>query len=151
MPTKSTLQNKQKRKTPSTKTYKKITLLIPCYNEEKGIGSVIDGIPRKKLKQDGFKIEVLIIDNNCTDKTSEIAIKKGARVICETNKGKGNAIRTGFRNISKDTDYVVMIDGDDTYKTSEILRLIEPLDSGFCDVIVCPRFKVHICSYKINF
>lgn len=123
------------------KKYKKITLLVPCYNEEKGIGKVIDGIPLEKLKHQGFKIEVLVIDNNSTDKTSEIAKKKGARVISEKNQGKGNAIRTGFRSIPEDVDYVVMVDGDDTYKTHEIMRLIEPLESGFSDVVVGSRLE----------
>ncbi len=120
---------------------KKITLIVPCHNEEKGIGKVIDGLPREKLKKAGFNVEVLVIDNNSKDKTSEIAKKKGARVLPESNQGKGNAIRAGFRNISKDTDYVVMVDGDDTYKTHEILRLIEPLESNFCDVVVGSRLE----------
>jgi glycosyltransferase involved in cell wall biosynthesis len=121
--------------------YKKITLMIPCYNEEKGIGKVIDGIPLDKLKQNNYKIEVLVIDNNCTDNTSQIARSKGARVVQATQQGKGNAIRTGFQSIPQDVDYVVMIDGDDTYKSAEILRLIEPLDSGFCDVVVGSRLE----------
>jgi len=81
---------------------KKITLLVPCYNEEKGIGKVIDGIPLEKLNHYGYKIEVLVIDNNSTDNTVKIAKKKGARVICEKEQGKGNAIRTGFRSIPED-------------------------------------------------
>jgi len=123
-----------------TKT-KKITLLIPCYNEEKSIGKLMDDIPYKQLKQQGFSIEVLVIDNNCTDNTAKIAKSKGARVILETKQGKGNAIRTGFQNITKDTDYIVMLDGDNTYKPYEMLRLIEPLDSGFADVIVGSRLE----------
>lgn len=130
---------------------KKITLLIPCHNEEKGIGKVIDGIPKQKLKSAGFSIQVLVIDNNCTDKTAAIAKTKGAKVIKETRQGKGNAIRTGFRNISKDSDFVVMIDGDNTYKTSEILRLLEPLDSGFCDVVVGSRLEGKMNGNAMSF
>lgn len=137
MPTKTKKSNKEN----NNSNFKKITLMIPCHNEEKGIGNVIDSIPLKKLKDYGFKIEVLVIDNNCKDNTSKIANSKGARVICETQQGKGNAVRTGFRSIPKDTDYVVMMDGDDTYKTAEILRLIEPLESGFADVIVGSRLE----------
>ena len=123
------------------KNLKKITVVIPCYNEEKGIGKVIEGIPKGKLKELGYAVEVLVIDNNCSDKTSKVARKLGAKVIFEPNPGKGNAIRTGFRNISKDTDFVVMLDGDNTYKAYEIPRLIEPLDSGFCDVIIGSRLE----------
>jgi dolichol-phosphate mannosyltransferase len=129
---------------------KKITLMIPCYNEEKGIGKVIDGIPLKKLKQHCFKIEVLVIDNNCKDNTAKIAKKKGAKVIVESNQGKGNAIKAGFQNIPKDTDYVVMLDGDDTYKTHEILRLIEPLESGFCDVVIGSRLEGKMVGHAMS-
>ena len=111
------------KKTPKqpTKTYKKITLMIPCYNEEASIGQLIDDIPVEKINKAGFKIEVLVIDNNSKDKTAEIARSKGARVISELAQGKGNAIRTGFNSIPKDVDYVVMLDGDNTYKPAEIL------------------------------
>jgi len=130
---------------------KKITVVIPCYNEEKGIGKVIKGIPKKELKQRGYDVEVVVIDNNCSDKTSCIAKKLGAKVIVESNPGKGNAIRAGFRNIGKDTDYVVMLDGDDTYKSYEILRMIEPLDAGFCDVIIGSRLEGRMNGHAMSF
>lgn len=122
-----------------TATSKKITVVIPCYNEEEGITAVIKGFPKAELRKHGFRLEVLVIDNNSSDRTAEVAKAAGARVLHEPKRGKGNAIRTGFYNVSEDTDYVVMIDGDDTYKASEILRLVEPLSSGFCDVIVGSR------------
>lgn len=118
---------------------KKITILIPCHNEEKGIGKVIDGVPVKKLKKLGYKTEIIVIDNNSTDRTSQIARQKRTRVITEKKRGKGNAIRAGFKEIDKDTDYVVVIDGDNTYKAKEIPRLIEPLESNFSDVIIGSR------------
>lgn len=120
---------------------KKISVLIPCYNEEKGLGQVIDDIPIMKLKKMGFKTEVLIIDNNCSDRTVDIAISKGARVIKEKEQGKGHALKKGFTSVTDDTDYIVMLDGDNTYKSYEIPRLIEPLDSDFCDVIIGSRLE----------
>lgn len=134
----------------NTKKFKKITLMIPCYNEEASIGQVIDSIPLKKLSDAGFKIEVLVIDNNSKDKTAEIARSKGARVVTELSQGKGNAIRTGFKSIPKDVDYVVMVDGDDTYKTAEILRVIEPLESGFADVIVGSRLEGKMTTHAMS-
>lgn len=125
--------------------------MIPCYNEEKGVGKVIDEIPKNKLKKQDYEIEILVIDNNSKDKTSEIAKKKGARVILEKKQGKGNAVRAGFSNISKDTDFVVMLDGDNTYKSHEILRLIEPLESGFCDVIVGSRLEGKTNGHSLSF
>lgn len=120
---------------------KKIEVIIPCFNEEKGIGHVIDELLNAQLRKKGYEVRVLVIDNNCTDKTAEIARKKGARVIEEKKRGKGNALRTGFKNLRKDTDFVVMLDGDNTYKAYEIPRLIEPIESGFCDVIVGSRLE----------
>ena len=130
------------------KRLKRISVIIPCYNEERGIEKVIKNIPKKQLRKLGFNVDVLVIDNNSTDSTAEIARKNKAKVIFESRQGKGNAIKTGFRNIDKDADYVVMLDGDNTYKSEEIPRLIEPLDSGFCDVIIGSRLggKIKIKS-----
>lgn len=118
---------------------KLITVVIPCYNEEAGIANVIKGFPVKQLKAQGFRLEVLVIDNNSTDRTAEVAEAAGARVIHEPKKGKGNAIRTGFYAITPATDYVVMLDGDDTYRPEEVARLIEPIHSGFCNVVIGSR------------
>ncbi len=135
----------------STKKLKKITFIIPCYNEEKGIKQVIKDIPNKKLKHLGYTTEVIVIDNNCSDKTAQIAKRLGARVIKEEKRGKGNALRTGFRSISKDTDFVVMLDGDNTYKSYEIPRLIEPLESNFADVIIGSRLEGKMNKYSMSF
>jgi dolichol-phosphate mannosyltransferase len=118
---------------------KKLTVLIPCYNEENGIGKVIDNIPHSTLYKLGISTEVLVIDNNSKDSTAKIATSKGAKVIYEKKQGKGYALRTGFKSITADTDYVIMLDGDNTYKSSEILRMVEPLYSDFCDVVIGSR------------
>jgi len=134
------------------KTFDKITILIPCHNEEKGIGSVIDGIPLRLLRRLRYKTEVIVINNNSTDRTAHIAEKRKATVLLETKKGKGNAIKAGFNAVSSDTKYVVMLDGDNTYKTKEILRLIEPLMSNFCDVVIGSRLsgKMKKNSFKFQ-
>ncbi|MCM2325516.1 MAG: glycosyltransferase family 2 protein [Candidatus Woesearchaeota archaeon] len=126
----------------------KITLLIPCYNEEKGIAKVIENIPYGRINSLGYGIQVIVIDNNSKDKTAQIARRYGAKVISEKKQGKGHAIMTGFRNVSDDTDIVVMIDGDNTYDVNEIMRLIEPIDNGFCDVTLGSRLngKIHADS-----
>lgn len=130
----------------------KLTILIPCHNEEKGIGRVIDSIPRKFFKHIGLRTDIVVINNNSTDKTEQVAQEKGAIVINETKKGKGNAILTGFRSINEDTTFVVMLDGDNTYKSYEILRMIEPLMSNFCDVVVGSRLggKMRKNSLKLQ-
>jgi glycosyltransferase involved in cell wall biosynthesis len=119
---------------------KKITILIPCYNEENGIGAVIDEVPVKLLRSYGFETKIVVVDNNSKDKTYEVAAsRRGVEVIKELSQGKGNALVTGFKHVCDKSDYVVIIDGDNTYKPKEIMRLIEPLESGFCDVIAGSR------------
>lgn len=130
---------------------KKITILIPCFNEEKGIGKVIDGVPNKKLAHLGYQTEIIVINNNSTDNTIKVAREKGYKVVSEKKQGKGNAVRTGFRNISNDTDYVVMLDGDDTYKSKEIPRFIEPLENDFCDIVVGSRLEGKLSGDSLIF
>lgn len=119
--------------------YKKITILIPCHNEEKGVGKVIDEIPFVHLLRLGYVTEVIVIDNNSTDKTLEVAKQKNVHIIKEKKLGKGNAIKAGLREVSSDTDYIVMLDGDHSYKAKEIPRMVEPLLSNFCDVVIGSR------------
>ena len=120
-------------------TNEKIAILIPCYNEEQGIAKVLDSIPYRALEKHGFDARVIVIDNNSSDRTAEVARSRGAHVIFEPAKGKGNAIRRAFTYIDKDTTYALMLDGDNTYDAREMLRLIEPLTNNFCDVVVGSR------------
>ena len=117
----------------------KITVLIPCYNEAEAIADVVRKVPVDDLETFGYSVEVLVVDNNSTDNTAEIARKAGARVVHEGKQGKGNAIRKGFYSLSDDTAFVVMLDGDDTYRMDEILRLVEPIRSGFAQAILGSR------------
>ena len=116
---------------------KKVLIIIPCFNEESSIADVIDGIPKDGLAHT-YDIDVLVIDNNSSDNTAAIAKQMGARLVHEPLQGKGNAIRTAFRNLG-DADYVVMLDGDNTYRPEELGRVLEPLNSGFCDVVIGSR------------
>ena len=125
--------------------------MIPCYNEEKGIGNVMRDVKKYDSKSHGYNVEVLVIDNNSNDNTSKIAESLGARVIHEKKKGKGSAIRCGFSNIPKDTDYVVMIDGDNTYKPYEMHRLLELLDSGFSDAVIGSRLEGKMIGNSMSF
>ncbi len=129
----------------------KISILIPCYNEENGVGKVIDGIPFAILTKLGYEVEVIVINNNSTDKTAAVAKRKKAHVIFEPNLGKGNAIRAGFNAIADDTSFVVMLDGDNTYVANEIPRIIEPLASGFSDVIIGSRLGGKVKKGSLRF
>ncbi len=129
----------------------KITVVIPCYNEARGIAKVIKSFPVEKLHRNHFSLEILVVDNNSTDNTAQLAKQAGAKVIYEPKPGKGNALRTGFQNVSADTDYVVMLDGDDTYRPEEIVRLVMPIHENFCDVAIGSRLggKIHGNSMRL--
>ena len=120
-------------------TTKKLVVLIPCHNEAGGIADVLLKFPKQKLEHNNFSTSIIVIDNCSTDDTAKIARANGATVLVENKKGKGNAMRAGFHAIPKDTDYVVMLDGDDTYDAGEIMRMIEPLENQFCNVVVGSR------------
>lgn len=133
---------------PATKN---IAVLIPCYNESAGIADVIAKIPYDRAERVGWKIQTYVIDNNSTDNTAEIAKKAGAIVLHESKKGKGNAIRHGFASLPKNTDYVVMLDGDDTYDAGEVIRMVEPLHNNFCKVVIGSRLSGKIAAGSMNF
>ena len=86
----------------------RIAVLIPCYNEEQTIAKVVRDV-REALPE----AAVYVYDNNCTDRTAELARAEGAVVRREYKQGKGNVIRRMFREI--DAQCYLMIDGDDTY------------------------------------
>lgn len=129
---------------------KNIAVVIPCYNESKGIAKVIKKFPHDRLAKYGYEIKIFVVDNNSTDTTAEVALGAGATVIHEPKKGKGNALRKGFKSLPSDIDYVAMLDGDDTYSPRELLRMVEPLHSGFAEVVIGSRLggKIHGDSMK---
>lgn len=128
----------------STTKVKKVAVVIPCYNEAASIAKVISKLPRAALLKELFELSVFVVDNNSSDDTARRAKKAGATVIYEARKGKGYALRAAFASLPSDVDYVAMLDGDDTYSPSEIMRMIEPLQSNFCDVVVGSRLGGHI-------
>lgn len=117
----------------------KVALLIPCLNEENAIGRVIKNIYRKTPHRNGFVVEMIVIDNNSTDRTAEVARSLGVKVVTERKRGKGHALRAGLQAIPDDAKYVAVIDGDNTYKPYEVFRLLEPLQSNFCDMSLGSR------------
>lgn len=123
---------------------KKVAVVIPCHNESASIAQVISRFPREKLQRAAIQLDIYVVDNCSSDDTAAVAKKMGANVVYEPEKGKGSALRAGFRHIPDDVDYVVMIDGDATYLPEEILRLLEPLQSNFCSAVIGSRLGGHI-------
>lgn len=110
----------------------KIAVLLPCYNEELTIGKVIDDF--KKFLPDA---DIYVYDNNSTDRTAEVAIQHGAIVKKEFRQGKGNVVRSMFRDI--DADFYVMADGDDTYPAEFVNSLLQPLINNEADMVIGDR------------
>lgn len=113
---------------------KKIAILIPCYNEAITIGKVVSDF-KKELPE----AEVIVYDNNSSDGTDVAARNAGAAVYYERRQGKGNVVRSMFRNI--DADCYVLVDGDDTYPASAVKELIKPVINNGADMVIGDRLS----------
>jgi glycosyltransferase involved in cell wall biosynthesis len=110
----------------------RVAVIVPCLNEEATIGRVLHDF-RAILPE----ACLVVVDNNCTDATAQIARAAGALVLRETRPGKGYATRKAFREV--DADVYLLVDGDDTYPATDALRLLEPITQGVADVVVGAR------------
>lgn len=115
------------------KSKEKIAVLLPCYNEELTIKKVV-----KDFKKELPEATIYVFDNNSSDNTASIAKKVGAIVIPEYNQGKGNVVRSMFRDIS--ADIYLMVDGDDTYPANEAKKLIQAIKDG-ADMVIGDRLS----------
>lgn len=105
----------------------KLSVVIPAFNEEEGIGPVIDQVPVKELNDMGYEVEILVVDNASTDKTAEIALSHGARVIYQPIRGYGNAYKAGFDHATG--DIIATGDADMTYPFDALPELIQYLNT----------------------
>ena len=116
------------------KDKKEIAVLIPCYNESKTVEKVV-----KDYKKALPEATIYVYDNNSSDGTDEIARKAGAVVRYEYKQGKGNVIRSMFRDI--DADCYLMIDGDDTYPAENAAEMCSYIiDKGY-DMVIGDRLS----------
>lgn len=111
-----------------------VAVLIPCYNEAITIGKVVDD-----FKQALPEADIYVYDNNSSDETAAIAAEHGAIVRFESRQGKGNVVRSMFRDI--EADYYLMVDGDDTYPAEAAHDLLAPLREGLADMTVGDRLS----------
>ncbi len=112
----------------------KIAVLIPCYNEEKTIGKVVEDAKRALPEA-----TIYVYNNNSKDRTAEIAAAAGAVVRNEYMQGKGNVIRRMFREI--DALVYVMVDGDDTYPMDAAPEMVELVLNHNSDMVVGDRLS----------
>ena len=113
---------------------KKIAVLIPCYNEALTVGKVVKDF--KKALPDA---DIYVYDNNSTDGTDKEAKKAGAIVCYEYRQGKGNVVRSMFRDI--EADCYLMIDGDDTYPAENAKEMCDLILSGIADMVIGDRLS----------
>lgn len=112
----------------------KIAVLIPCYNESKSIAKVV-----KDAKEALPEATIYVYDNNSTDGTDEIARQAGAIVRYERQQGKGNVIRSMFRDI--DAQCYIMLDGDDTYPAEFAPEMCRKVLEEGVDMVVGDRLS----------
>lgn len=111
----------------------KISVVIPCFNEEDGIRSVIESMPP-------YVDEIVVVDNNSTDRTGEIARSLGATVVFQPLKGYGAAYQLGLPAATG--DIIATLDGDGTYPSDEISILVDALEDRQLDFISGARFPL---------
>jgi glycosyltransferase involved in cell wall biosynthesis len=111
----------------------KITVIIPCLNEEEAIPLVLRDVP-------DFVDEVLVVDNNSTDRTAEVAAALGAKVVTERLPGYGRAYKRGFKVATG--DIIITLDGDHSYPVNGISYLLEALIHLEADFLNGSRFPV---------
>ena len=112
----------------------KTAVLIPCYNESMTIKKVVNDFQKALPHAD-----IYVYDNNSRDGTDEIAEREGAIVRYEYKQGKGNVVRSMFRDI--DADCYIMVDGDDTYPAEAAIEMEKLVLDGKADMVIGDRLS----------
>jgi hypothetical protein len=108
-------------------------VIIPCLNEEHGVGQVLGDMP-------DFVDEIIVVDNDSTDRTSEVARSLGAQVIREEVRGYGRSYKRGFASATG--DIIVTLDGDHSYPVDALSYLLEAFLHLDVDFLNASRFPV---------
>jgi len=122
--------------------YKKlrVSVVIPAYNEEKSILKVVKDFSKPCIN------EVIVIDNNCTDRTPDMAKKAGAKVIKQPKQGYGFAIRKGLEEAKGDV--IIVTEADQTFIGKDIYKLLEYIEDA--DMVLGTRTCVQLNSRDVN-
>ena len=120
-----------------------ISVVIPVYNESATIGGIVNAIPRHILKQQGFDVRVIVVDDGSDDGSGDVARAAGADIVTrhETRRGLGAALRTGLylaRGLGSDA--AVYLDGDWEYDPADVPAVLQPIINGEADYVLGSRF-----------
>lgn len=127
---------KDNARTGGVATVATVAVVIPCHNEELTVGKVVADF-RAALPD----ARILVVDNRSGDRTAEIAREAGAEVIREPRPGKGFALLTGFREArAGGADYLIMVDGDDTYPAADAPKLLTAAEAG-AEMVIGTRLQ----------
>src|SRR5688572_1827265 len=121
---------------------RRITVVIPCLNEEQGIQHVLSELP-------SFVDEVVVVDNNSTDRTADVARSMGAMVVSELHRGYGRAYKKGFACATG--DIIITLDGDHSYPVDALSYLLEAFlhcGVGFLSASRLPTLSPKSMSFK---
>ena len=110
-----------------------VCVLVPTLNEAETVGDVV-----RDFRDTGFA-DILVVDGGSTDDTQAVARDAGARVVEQTGEGKGQAVREAIRE-HIDAEYVLMLDGDGTYKADDAEAMLDPLRTGEAEHVIGNRF-----------
>ncbi len=110
----------------------RISLIIPVFNEQDAIQSVLSDLP------EGLLTEVIVVDNGSTDRTAQLAREMGARVVVEARRGYGSACLAGIA-AADSPDILAFIDGDYSDFPGEITSVVDPILAGHADLVIGSR------------
>jgi len=119
----------------------KITVIIAAYNEEEAIGQVVLGF-KQELERSSYPFEILVVDNNSIDNTSNVAKTAGATVIKEELQGYGYACMKGLTEAQG--EYIILTEGDKTFEPSDIWKLLVYLQEDDIDLALGTRTTLEL-------
>lgn len=114
-----------------------VSVVMPCLNEEQAVGLCIKKC-LKVFRENNIKGEIIVVDNGSTDKSREIILESGAKLVDESRKGYGSAYLKGFSEAQGKC--IVMGDADNTYDFLDIPSFLKPLKEGY-DFVIGSRLK----------
>jgi glycosyltransferase involved in cell wall biosynthesis len=123
------------------KLHPKVSVVIPAYNEESGVGRMIEGF-RRELESIEVPYEVIVVDNNSTDRTLEMALQCGARVVREERQGYGYACIRALMEAGG--DIIILTEADNTFNPRDVRKLLVYLDEEDVDLVLGTRTTLEL-------